>query len=42
MKPAIMLRIVVLPHPEGPTMATNSPESTDSETSRTASTCVPT
>ena len=25
MKPAIMLRIVVLPQPEGPTMETNSP-----------------
>src|SRR6185369_6772675 len=29
---------VVLPHPEGPTMATNSPRSTSSEKSRSTST----
>src|SRR5437764_5215066 len=32
-KPASRLRRVVLPHPDGPTMATNSPTSTSSEKS---------
>ena len=41
MKPAIMLRIVVLPQPDGPTTETNSPCSTSSETSCTAVTCEP-
>ena len=40
-KPAIMFRIVVLPQPDGPTTATNSPLSTVSDTSRTAVTCLP-
>jgi hypothetical protein len=41
MKPATMLRIVLLPQPEGPTTETNSPAGTSSETSRTAFTCAP-
>ena len=41
MKPATMLRMVVLPQPEGPTTDTNSPSGTSSDTSRTASTCAP-
>jgi hypothetical protein len=37
--PAIMRRMVVLPQPDGPTSATNSPLAISSETSRTA--CTP-
>ena len=36
----IMLRIVLLPEPEGPAMARNSPFSMDSDTPRSASTRV--
>jgi hypothetical protein len=36
--PATRLRVVVLPQPEGPTSATNSPSSTVSETWLTAKT----
>src|SRR5215207_7492361 len=35
-KPPIILRVVVLPHPEGPSKATNSPFRTDREKSSTA------
>src|SRR5712671_3498474 len=38
---AIMLRIVLLPEPDGPSKATNSPRRTPKETSRTASMAVP-
>jgi hypothetical protein len=38
MKPAIMRKVVVLPQPEGPRRATNSPCSTVNEKSRTAAT----
>jgi hypothetical protein len=38
---AIMLRIVLLPEPDGPSSATNSPRWTLKETSRTASMAVP-
>jgi hypothetical protein len=41
MKPAIMFRMVDLPQPDGPTMETNSPSGTSSDTSCTAVTCVP-
>ena len=40
-KVAIMLRIVLLPEPDGPSKATNSPRRTLKETSRTASIAVP-
>jgi len=36
-----MFRIVVLPQPEGPTIDTNSPGCTVSDTSRIAVTCEP-
>src|SRR5215208_1836454 len=36
--PAMRLRVVVLPQPDGPTRATNSPSSTPSETRSTATT----
>ena len=36
MNPAITLRSVVLPHPEGPTMHINSPRLTERVTSETA------
>jgi len=38
---AIMLRIVLLPEPDGPNKATNSPRRTLKETSRTASMVAP-
>ena len=38
---AIMLRTVLLPEPDGPSNATNSPRRTLKETSRTASIAVP-
>ena len=38
---AIMLRMVLLPEPDGPSSATNSPRRTLKETSRTASMAVP-
>ena len=41
MNPAITLRSVVLPHPDGPTMDTNSPAGTSSDKSRTAVTFEP-
>src|SRR6266542_3824042 len=34
--PAIILSVVVVPHPEGPSKPKNSPRSTSSETSETA------
>jgi len=37
-RPAIMLRIVDLPQPDGPTIATNSSSPISNETSLTAST----
>ena len=40
-KVAIMLRTVLLPEPDGPSRATNSPRRTPKETSRTASIAVP-
>jgi hypothetical protein len=40
-KVAIMLRIVLLPEPDGPSKATNSPRRTLKDTSRTASMAVP-
>src|SRR5215208_8525343 len=36
--PAMRLRVVVLPQPDGPTRATNSPSSTSRETRSTATT----
>jgi len=41
MNPAIMLRMVVLPQPDGPTTDTNSPSFTSNETSCTAVTLAP-
>src|SRR5260221_1382743 len=40
-RPALILRIVVLPHPEGPTSAPNDPASSRSSKPRTTSTGVP-
>ena len=40
-KPANMLSMVDLPHPEAPSRQTNSPSSTDSERSLTATTSGP-
>ena len=40
-KVAIILRTVLLPEPEGPSRATNSPRRTPKDTSRTASIAVP-
>src|SRR5215217_2818418 len=37
-RPAMRFRVVVLPQPDGPTRATNSPSSTSSETRSTATT----
>jgi hypothetical protein len=38
---AIMLSTVLLPEPDGPSYATNSPRRTPNDTSRTASIAVP-
>ncbi len=38
MKPAIMRKVVVLPQPDGPSSDTNSPGTSSSEKSATAST----